>query len=69
MTLLPDVFQGCLLWGGLSHALSKKWLRYKKVRFVVNCLNQRDHDGKLNPLWEAASWAREGLTHVQFIDW
>jgi hypothetical protein len=50
MILLPHVFQGCLLSGGVSRALSKKWLSYKKVRLVVNCINQRNPDGILNPL-------------------
>jgi hypothetical protein len=69
MILLPQVFQGYLLWGCVSHALSKKWLRYKKVRLVVNCNNKRTPDGIMNPLWEETAWARAGLDEVRFIDW
>ena len=47
----------------------EKWLSYKKVRLVVNCINKRTPDGIMNPLWEETSWAREALDQVRFIDW
>ena len=67
--MLPDNFAGRLLWGGLSHGMSKDWLLYENVKLVVNCINTVSAGGEPNLLWQESVKVRgEVRKEITFID-
>jgi len=67
--VLPDIFTGRLLWGGLSHGMSKDWLLYENVKLVVNCINTVSAGGEPNLLWQDSVKVRgEVSNEITFID-
>jgi len=67
--MLPDIFKGRLLWGGLSHGMSKDWLLYESVKLVVNCINTVSAGGEPNLLWQESVKVRaEVRNEITFID-
>ena len=67
--MLPSgIIQGTLLWGGLSPVLNIKWLRWRRITLVVNCM------GSMNGTWpdpnyERALQARENSHGIEYLDW
>ena len=67
--VLPELFPGRLLWGGISHGTCKDWLLYERVKLVVNCINKAMPGGAPNRLWEDSCKVRNDVSgEIAFLD-
>ena len=64
----PGVFAATLFWGGLSPVLNVKWLRWRRVTHVLNCMCSVDPlFGNTEPNYVLAVGSRS--SDIDYIDW
>ena len=65
---LPSLFVATLFWGGLSPVLNVKWLRWRRVTHVLNCMFSVDPAcGNTDPNQAFVVGSRS--SDIQYMDW